>query len=63
MSAMQRCLDMTDRPTHGLEHAINLLHSAEYWYEKYEADLSIRENGHARTVKALDIIADEVYNE
>ena len=46
-----------------IEHAINLLHSADYWYERYEADLSMRENGHARTVKALDIIADEVNDE
>ena len=46
-----------------IEQAINLLHSAEYWYEKYEADLSMRENGHARTVKALHIIADEVNDE
>ena len=40
-----------------IEHAINLLHSAEYWYEKYDANLSMRENGHARTTKALQIIA------
>ena len=46
-----------------IEHAINLLHSADYWYKKYEVDLSMRENGHARTVKALDIIADEVNDE
>ena len=46
-----------------IEHAINLLHSADYWYERYEANLSMRENGHARTVKALDIIADEVTHE
>ena len=46
-----------------IEHAINLLHSADYWYEKYEADLAMRENGHARTVKALHIIADEVNDE
>jgi len=46
-----------------IEHAINLLHSANYWYEKYEDKLSMRENGHARTVKALDIIADEVNDE
>ena len=46
-----------------IEQAINLLHSAEYWYEKYEADLSMIDNGHARTVKALQIIADEVDNE
>ena len=43
-----------------IEHAINLLHSADYWYEKYEDNLSMRDNGHARTVKALHIIADEV---
>jgi len=46
-----------------IEHAITLLHSANYWYERYEDKLSMRENGHARTVKALDIIADEVNNE
>jgi len=46
-----------------IEHAIALLHSAEFWYEKYEDKLSMRENGHARTVKALDIIADEVTHE
>ena len=46
-----------------IEHAINLLHSANYWYEKYEAHLSMRENGHARTAKALHIIADEVNDE
>ena len=46
-----------------IEHAIALLHSADYWYERYEDKLSVRENGHARTVKALDIIADEVDNE
>ena len=46
-----------------IEHAIALLHSANYWYEKYEDKLSMRENGHARTVKALDIIADEVNHE
>ena len=46
-----------------IEHAIALLHSANYWYERYEDKLSVRENGHARTVKALDIIADEVTHE
>jgi len=46
-----------------IEQAIALLHSANHWYEKYEADLSMVENGHARTVKALDIIADEVTHE
>jgi len=46
-----------------IEQAINLLHSAEYWYDKYEAHLSMIDNGHARTVKALQIIADEVDNE
>ena len=46
-----------------IEHAINLLHSADYWYEGYEANLAMRETGHARTVKALDIIADEVTHE
>ena len=46
-----------------IEHAINLLHSANYWYEKYEDKLSMRETGHARTVRALDIIADEVTHE
>jgi len=46
-----------------IEQAITLLHSADYWYEKYEANLSMRENAHARTVKALQIIADEVDNE
>jgi len=46
-----------------IEHAINLLHSADYWYERYEDNLSMRENGHARTAKALDIIADEVNDE
>lgn len=46
-----------------IKHAITLLHSADYWYEKYEADSSMRENGHVWTVKALDIIADEVNDE
>jgi len=46
-----------------IERAISLLHSAEFWYQKYEADLSMIENAHARTVKALQIIADEVDNE
>ena len=46
-----------------IEHAIALLHSANHWYEKYEDKLSMRETGHARTVKALHIIADEVDNE
>jgi len=46
-----------------IEHAITLLHSAEFWYERYEDNLSMRENGHARTVKALHIIADEVYHD
>ena len=46
-----------------IEHAINLLHSAQFWYEKYDANLAMRENGHARTVKALQIIADEVNHE
>ena len=46
-----------------IEHAINLLHSANYWYEKYDANLAMRENGHARTVRALHIIADEVTHE
>jgi len=46
-----------------IEQAINLLHSAEFWYKKYESDLSMIDNGHARTVKALQIIADEVDNE
>jgi len=46
-----------------IEHAINLLHSAQFWYERYEDNLAIRENGHARTVKALHIIADEVTHE
>ena len=54
---------MTDTPTHGVEHAIALLHSANHWYERYEDKLSMRETGHARTVKALDIIADEVNDE
>jgi len=40
-----------------IEQAINLLHSAEFWYKKYEDNLAMRENGHARTVKALQIIA------
>jgi len=43
-----------------IEHAIALLHSANYWYERYEDKLSMRETGHARTVTALQIIADEV---
>ena len=46
-----------------IEHAIALLHSANHWYERYEYNLAIRETGHARTVKALDIIADEVNHE
>jgi len=50
---------MSETPSEEITHAIALLHSAQFWYEKYEADLSMRENGHARTVKALHIIADE----
>lgn len=51
---------MSETPSEEINHAIQLLHSAQFWYEKYEADLSMRENGHARTTKALHIIADEV---
>jgi len=50
---------MSETPSEEITHAIQLLHSAEFWYGKYESDLSMRENGHARVVKALHIIADE----
>jgi len=51
---------MSETPSEEITHAIQLLHSAEFWYERYEDNLSMRENGHARTVKTLHIIADEV---
>ena len=54
---------MSETPSGDITHAINLLHSAQFWYEKYEDKLSMRENGHARTVKALQILADEVTDE
>lgn len=54
---------MSESPTREIKQAINLLHSAEYWYDKYESDLSMIDNGHARTVMALQIIADEVNDE
>jgi len=50
---------MSEISSGGVEQAITLLHSAQFWYEKYDANLAMRENGHARTVKALQIIADE----
>jgi len=50
---------MSETPSEEITHAIQLLHSAQFWYEKYDANLAMRENGHARTVKALQIIADE----
>ena len=51
---------MSETPSEEITHAITLLHSAAYWYDKHDANLSMRENGHARTTKALHIIADEV---
>mgnify|MGYP006873394787 CR=1 FL=1 len=51
---------MSETSSGEIKQAINLLHSAEYWYDKYESDLSMIDNGHARTAKALQIIADEV---
>ena len=50
---------MSETPSEEITHAIQLLHSAQFWYGKYEDDLSMRDNGHARVVKALHIIADE----
>jgi len=39
---------MSETSSGEIKQAIDLLHSAEYCYDKYESDLSMIDNGHAR---------------